>query len=365
MSISGKRTSSQVIVSDITAAGSFDLTAPPSATDPVTQATYTPAFNSLAFPAVEDLGALCQLRSDTSTLTLTLARVKGVEVDATGVTFVVASQSNTRSFQVFGVTGALRAPLGSIAALVPDSMSPVLYRIEANATPFSAILLRETEISGRVRDAGEFAISDRRSERAVRALRQRLEAVGAVARESAGGLVTMIASRSAGPFARSFEDAARRAAVSDQRLERRRRRGGSALKVLVDGGGPVVVRREDLVAAGMPSSVPTRRVRVFKDGQPLALRLVAPGTRDEGLRFEASRLESRYTAKDAYVVSWTGFAPRRRSVALTLEGPALAAGFTRVEKSAIYLASAPEGADPWLWSRPIRSSKPGSRSSPA
>ena len=66
------------------------------------------------------------------------------------------------------------------------------------------------------------------------------------------------------------------------------------------------------------------------------------------LRFTAETLSTDYTGENVYVLTWGDEPPTLRT-RLTRSEPAVPRGFSRVKQSTIYLASAPEGTDPWLW----------------
>jgi hypothetical protein len=100
-----------------------------------------------------------------------------------------------------------------------------------------------------------------------------------------------------------------------------------------------------------------RRAGLFLDGRDphFARRLTVSNLgrsvpfaiRDGVLEFEAERLSTDYTGRNAYLVTW-GPAPALR-VDLTRSGFARPPGFVRVEKNVLYAAFLPEGSDPWIW----------------
>ena len=319
-------------------------------------ACYTPAFSSGTFDRVETLGPVCDLRANTTTAALTAARIRAFSATAEGVAFSVVSQRRTAAFRVFSLDGNRRTLLGSIRALVPDSAAPMVYSLPSHgeaSAPAGLFEIEEVETGGALRRYGPFSSSDDAAAAQVARLRARLQAAGALAVPSADGEVLMMPFARSASLVRSFQGEGHSARLRSQRtarLHRPRSAGLDGLRIGVTGAGPVRVSRQDLLAAGLPDSVRTGRLRVWNLGAPVAASVVEAGTPEEALSFEATELSTTYTSENSYVVTWGGLPrPPAPSVPFSSEAAPRAPHTERVEKNVIYLASAPQGSDPWLW----------------
>ena len=318
-------------------------------------ACYTPLFSSATFDRVETLGPVCDLRTSTTTAALTAARIRAFSVTAEGIAFSVVAQRHTAAFRVFSLDGNQRTLLGSIKALVPDSAAPLVYSLArlSGPAPSGLFEIEEVETTGALRRYGPFSSSDDMASTQVARLRLRLQAAGALSVPSGDGEVLMMPTARSASLARSFQGAERSARLRSQRAARRHgppSAGLDGLRIGVTGGGPVRVSRQDLVAAGLPDSVRTGRLRVWNLGAPVDASVVDPGTPDEALAFDAAELSTTYSSVNSYVVTWGGLPrPPVPSVAFSSEAAPRPAHTERVEKNVIYLASAPQGSDPWLW----------------
>lgn len=339
----------EVTVADITSAGAFDLTAPPSAVDPVTEATYTPAFNSGAFPQTENLGALCQLRADTTATVLTRARVQGVEVTDDRVSFAVLSQRRTKGYSLFGRVGPERRFLGSVGAPYPDSVSPLVYSVAASALSYSSIEIEETELNGTVSALGPFATGDRRLAWLVERTRSALKRSGATVVSSDDGEALVLPPSFVRNFASDREGRVRRETLRRQKAGRSRRSGdGEGLKIMTEGDGAVAVALSDLVSAGLPPSVRAEAFRVWNLGRRVRHTVFTDASGSQTLRFTATALDTRYTRQNAYVVTWRSDPPPSAS-RLTFDGGQPSPGFERVERNRVYIPNAPVESSPWVW----------------
>ena len=319
-------------------------------------ACYTPFFSSATFDRVETLGPVCDLRTNTTTAALTAARIRAFSATAEGLAFSVVSQRRTKAFRVFSIDGSQRTLLGSIRALVPDSAAPMIYSLPRPAGASAArglFEVEEVEEGGGLRRYGPFSSSDDPAAAQVARLRLKLQAAGALAIPSGDGEVLMMPTARSASLVRSFQGASHSARLRSQRaarLHRPRSAGLDGLRIGVTGGGPVRVSRQDLLAAGLPDSVRTARLRVWNRGAPVASSAAEPGSSDEALVFDAAELSTTYTSVNSYVVTWGGLPrPPAPSVPFSSEAAPRPPHTERVEKNVIYLASAPQGSDPWLW----------------
>ena len=72
------------------------------------------------------------------------------------------------------------------------------------------------------------------------------------------------------------------------------------------------------------------------------------GAPAEALVFRAEALETAYSSRNVYVLTWKGRAPSL-AVRLTREADPRGPGFVRVDRPLLYVPSVPLGTDPWLW----------------
>ena len=319
-------------------------------------ACYTPAFSSVTFDRVETLGPVCDLRTNTTTAALTAARIRAFSVSAEGLAFSVVSQRRTAAFRLFSLDGNQRTLKGSIKALVPDSAAPMIYSLPSlggGLAPRGLFEIEEVETGGALRRYGPFSSSDDSAVAQVARLRHKLQAAGALAVPSGDGEVLMMPTARSASLVRSFQGPARSARLRSQRgarLTMPRSTALDGLRIGVTGGGPVRVSRQDLLAAGLPDWVRTGRLRLWNLGAPVAASVVEPGSPDETLVFDATELSTTYSSVNSYVVTWGGLPrPPAPSVTFSSEAAPRPRHTERVEKNVIYLASAPQGSDPWLW----------------
>ena len=310
-------------------------------------ACYTPAFSSPTFDRVETLGPICDMRTDTTTTAKTAARIRGVRRGAGAVEFVAASQRNTRGYEIFDVSNGSPRPLGAVTAISPNSRSPIVYRVPVTGEP-SAIEIREQEISGAIRIVGRFETGSPRDTNAVARAVATLERAGSTWISTEGGQALALHSSA------SFEKLSRHAAINRNGHRRPGPGGPDGLKLNVRGTGQVEVARAELVASGMPEAIATRRLKLWNMGKSVPFEIVRPGAPDEAVRFVPTALRTVYSDYNAYILTWGFRPPRAPAAPFTVEGPALdSTTTTRIEKSIIYLASAPAGADRWLWDQLI------------
>jgi hypothetical protein len=264
-------------------------------------------------------------------------------VDPAGVVeFATGTQQGSRSFRVFGVEdaqGRRRLALHDrpVAAVVSDSVTPVLYRVETApvATPFVAI--EETDVRGVSRLMGPFPVEGARLRAQLQWIEARLDR--ADVRASFG---PRVATGAAGPrlmqgLQRSPRRPTRDLPGSGRRMAPTAARG---VKVRVREAGLVFVPVEALRAQGVP--VDPRRLQVTVQGQPVPFH-ASP----DGIRFRARELSTDWTDTNVYVISWKS--GPRAPVPLTRSGDPPWPRSVRVEKSYAYVPALPREADPWQW----------------
>jgi uncharacterized repeat protein (TIGR01451 family) len=274
----------------------------------------------------------------------TRAVLGGVRVDAAGVVeFTTLLSQGTLGFNLYetddaSVGGTLH-PLNAsfVASPIRDSLAPVSYRVETSPVTRRYLVLEEVEAGGRHRLMGPFAVGDPVLERAFDRSASRLDRAGVPA-----GAVRTLSSRSMGRQARA-DAAPRRTVRPFAPIDPRP--AGSGVKIEIATAGRVEVPLTALRELGL---VPTSRLRVWSQGQPVpaAVRLGPDGTRT--LAFQGRALDTDYTGRNVYVVTaGPQVVPLR--VPLTRSAPVVPPGTVRIEKSTLYLPQAPLGTDPWLW----------------
>ena len=273
----------------------------------------------------------------------TRATIRGLRVDPAGlVEFATGTQEGSKSFRVLGVKdarGSQRFALHErpIAAVVSDSVTPILYRVETApiTTPFVSI--EETDVRGVVRLMGPFAVSDARLAAQLQRIEARLDRAGVradlgprVARgDSARKLMRELA-RSSRRQPHGAPDSTPRRGPAEAR----------GVKVLVQEPGVVSVPLTTLREQGAPGDA--SRFSVTSQGRRVPFE-AGPG----GLRFRAEELSTDQTGTNVYVISWNG--TPRESVPLTRSGDEAWPGYQRVAKNFAYVPSLPREADPWQW----------------
>jgi hypothetical protein len=274
---------------------------------------------------------------------LTRAPIRGLRVDPAGlVEFATGTQSGSRSFRVYGVEdaeGRRRFPLHDrpVAAVVSDSVTPIVYRVETTpiVTPFVAV--EETDVHGVRRLMGPFPVEGARLRAQLQSIEARLDGAGArtdlgprVATGTAGPRLMQALHRSGRRSSRALPGPGRRFVPSAAR----------GVKVRVREAGDVFVPAEALRAQGVAAD--PRRLQVTAQGRPVPFQAGA-----DGIRFRAQGLSTDWTDRNVYVISWGG--TPSASVPLTRSGDAPWPRWVRVEKSYAYVPSLPREADPWQW----------------
>ena len=293
----------------------------------------------------------------TSTIVLaavTRATVRGLRVDRNGtIELATGSQRRTFSFDFFatddarGETGRRLLNERPVLAPVPDSFTPILYRVETGPIPERYLVIVETETSGQPRTMGPFEVGDARLARSVDRVAARLTRLGvpeqSIRQAPRWGVEWGERQRRLrGARQRDFQDRAQREAASD----RLRRRAISGVKVMAARRGSMAVSLSQLRGAGLDVA-DASGVTVTNRGRNVPVRVDRVGTED-WLRFRVEGLTTDYADENAYVLLPRGSAPPV-SVPLTTTGGAPAPGATRVTNGLFWVMDARPGWDPWVW----------------
>jgi uncharacterized repeat protein (TIGR01451 family) len=265
----------------------------------------------------------------------TRASIAGLRVGAGRVEFATAWQRGTAGFNLYAADSKLRRAdrvrinSAFIKSPRPESMTPILYRVETDTTA-AFLWIEEVELgSDTGRLMGPFSVDDANLRRQFDRIELRLSGQPG---EDRGESRSMRASRT--PRVRS-------------RLGPRRgpmRPAGAGVKIEIAQAGRIQLTWTDLVGLGLPS-------RFTRD--PGRLQVTTAGARvpftsnREGLSFVARDLSTDSTANNVYVVTWNG-APLLRA-SLSPAGPPAAQGYERIEKNGFYYQAAPPDDDPWYW----------------
>jgi uncharacterized repeat protein (TIGR01451 family) len=305
---------------------------------------------------------------------VTRAAIRGLRVDpASGrIDFTTGWQRDTRAFNVYatddpsGGSGLDLLTLDPVRAPFPDSTTPILYSVQTRPFTQAFLLIEEIERGGRRRLMGPFPVGDGRLAAIQASLERRLEIAGTVeSPEPHGGRARMVP-----PQRRRYlraltdprhaawpgdEDGADRWASERARSKRRRRwlerplpaaPGARGARIEVTEAGRVAVTRSQLEAAGMPPGTPLNRLRLYTQGRSLPFDFRREGG-EPAVVFSGEPVFTSYSSVGAYVLAWGGVPPA--AVPLTREGDPTRPGWTRVERSPIWVANVPPGSDPWLW----------------
>ncbi|MFA5029050.1 MAG: C25 family cysteine peptidase, partial [Candidatus Methylomirabilota bacterium] len=281
---------------------------------------------------------------DTPTSSLdTRATIRGLRVDRTGVVeFATGTQQGTRGFSIFETDDRAGSALRSVTSRpvrvrTADSRVPILYRVETAPITGRYLVIEEIEAGGSRRLMGPFEIGNARLTRAFERLDAAFTASGVAPRGRAYRLERV---RGALTGARGLE---RASAVRNWRAAQRRG-GGDGVRIEVSRPGTVRIPAADLEALGV--NLRTRRLNLSSLGQAVPY-TIERGAAGQQLVFRATPLETDYTRARSYLLT-VGTSPSMRA-ALTASGTPATPGFTRIERSSQYLASAPRTSDPFLW----------------
>ena len=285
---------------------------------------------------------------------LTRAGLRGVRIERAGeVSFVTSTQAGTASFVLYQTddpTGALgREALHDEPVLspVPDSITPILYRVPTRPVKKRFLMIEEKETDGDVAWKGPIAVGDDRLRRAFDAAERLMDEMGIprAAVQRARGMGRGASER--GPVPGRTRAATRSLFASAPDVARLRR-ASSAVKIEVSGPGRVAVPAADLGAAGLPRPGPGAVFHLTRLGLSVPYEWVAGPSGTWLLSFDAPGLSTDYSGVDVFVLSRTAPAPVP-TVPLTSSAEPETPGFTRVERNAIYVPSLPVGTAPWQW----------------
>ncbi len=288
---------------------------------------------------------------------LTRASIRGLRVSADGlVEFATGWQQGTRGFLLYetddpaGRTGLRRLTDDMAPAPRPDSQTPMLYSVRTGAITGRFVVIEELERSGRRNRLGPFPVGDERLARLFERVERRLERSGVQDTALSGQL------RVRG-LRRGWRDLESRRLGALRRFERASPLVPTRLAIETAGTGVATVPRSALLGLGLPSDVALARCTLTNAGRNVAFRVLDRGRPGEALSFDAIGLETPYTSRNVYVLTWSGAAPRL-AVPLTHEGDPPRAGWERVDRPVLYVASVPQGTDPWLWDQLLAGSGP-------
>ena len=266
---------------------------------------------------------------------LTRASLAGLRVGGGLVEFATSWQRGTAGFNLYAANSPqrraekVRINGEFIKSPRPESMTPILYRVEAQASaPY--LWIEEVELgsdSGRM--MGPFATEDDALRRQFDRIELRMSGQPSDERRESRSLRAPHKSRAKGPRAPRRGPA---------------RAGATGVKIEIAEPGVIQLSWNDLLAEGMPQ-------RFTRDAARLQLTTrgvrVPFTTSPTGLTFTAQDLATDYTGDNVYAVTWAGVPVM--AAPLTQSEPPAGAGFHRVQKNWIYYQAAPRATDPWLW----------------
>jgi hypothetical protein len=335
--------------------GLFNLTGPPTAGAPPPNTTvwaqYTPAFNSSTYPRTEVLGPVCQLvvNVNGSPIPVTRACLFGLRADPTGVVqFATGFQHQTASFNIYSVRDRRHPqPLAKlnrepILAPIADSTSPILYHTHTAPIPTPFLLIEEIETSGRHRFMGPFAIADPHLRASYDRVEAWLQAAGGVQKHGA-------TYRPPTPSSATREFAAYHTQVWSGRTHVKVPHG---IKMEFTRGGFVRLSLADLMPYGLPAWVKQRpqHLQLTNRGQAVAFQVQSgPDGGAESLTFTAAPLNTAYTNRNVYILSWDSTPIHAPAAALTRSEDAPHAGMHRVTNYRYYLQDTSQRLFPWVW----------------
>jgi hypothetical protein len=282
-------------------------------------------------------------------LAVTRATIGGLRVNPGSVEFATEQQRRTVGFNVFatadpfGAAGRRRLNGRFMPAPVPDSIRPILYRLETGPILEPYILIEEIEAGGRRRELGPFAAGDT-------ALREAFEDIEARLRRDeapAGGDVHP-AVPPAGPALAARAARARTVANHPPTANPSSSRG---VKIEVAGAGRVQVPVGELSAAGLPlAGTAPWNLRLTNLGKtvPFTVAESDDGT-PAAILFEAEELSTDYTGRNVYLLTTPRALKPQMAVPLSRSGFARTPGATRVEPNQLYAPFVAFEADPWVW----------------
>ena len=275
---------------------------------------------------------------------VTRASIRGLRVDAARgiVEFATGNQNRTASFRLFqtgdpaGVEKLTPLHEGKVVSPMPDSLRPILYRVETRPVTQPYVMIEETELDGDHFMKGPFPVGDARLAQALLQIEARLDGMGV-----APGPVRLMRLGVSGPRPARRFTAPRSTRKGLQRVE------SPALKIEVEQAGLVMISQKELAAAGFEALGSNPRLALWNQNRVVPYWLVPEGS-SWRLAFRAEPLASDYAGVNAYVLT-AGTAPFPVTASLTRSAPELADGFLRVERNTFYVPAAAPSGDPWTW----------------
>ncbi|MEO8359669.1 MAG: C25 family cysteine peptidase [Vicinamibacteria bacterium] len=277
---------------------------------------------------------------------LSRASIRGLRVDASGVVeFVTGTQQNTAFFNLYetaersfdGAKTLLNA--SPIVSPAPDSLLPILYRVETGPVKGPYLLIEETETNGNTLTYGPYSIVNTRLLRGLERVETQMNKFAVPS-----GRVRV---------SRQSLDRIPGAAV--RRIRNRTILGAPAsatgsLLLEVTGDGALSIPVSVLQTSGFPNPAPPAvRTTLTRNGVsvPFSIGNVSGVS---SLTFTAESLSTDYTEDSSYILSWprSGVVPAP-TVSLTRSSDLDRPGFTRIERNSIYAVAVPAGSDPWQW----------------
>ena len=279
-------------------------------------------------------------------LASTRATLAGLRVNPSGtVEFATGLQRGTLGFNVYAIErrrNGRRRQLNDrlVASPMPDSLAPILYRVETGPITARYVLIEEIERTGRRRPMGPFAVDDAALRDAFDRVEARLLASGEPLRE-VGAARFATGRRAVSPLRRRFPRPFRAMDL---------RRQVTGVKIEVDGRGVVTVPLAELAAQGFGAALQSpRRLRVWNAGRLVASELVFAGGAPHALTFTAEAFASDFTERNVYVVTTAFLPPPLPAVSYTRSGPPPMAGGITIEQNSLYAPFLAREADPWVW----------------
>jgi uncharacterized repeat protein (TIGR01451 family) len=281
---------------------------------------------------------------------LTRASIRGVRVDRAGlVEFATGWQQHTAGFHLYqtadraGRRDLVRLTAEMVPAPRPDSQLPILYSVRTAPVTAPYLVIEEIERGGERRAMGPFEVGDARQQALLERTERRLARAGAQAAfvsSAARARVVALAPREAVALARSLD--------RPRTIERRRPLAPESLEIETVGEGIATVARGGLDALGLPVGRRLAECRLTNQGRPVAFEVRDESGSAEALVFRAEALDTLYSSRNVYVLSWTGRLPAM-AVPLSVEADPPTPGWHRVARPLLYVPSVPPGTDPWLW----------------
>jgi hypothetical protein len=288
---------------------------------------------------------------------LTRAGIGGLRVGPGEVVFATSTQAGTTSFLLYetddptGASGREALHMEPVRTPLPDSTTPIVYRVATRAVTKPFLMIEERERDGDVVWSGPFAAGDARLARALGRIERRMDDAGVPegdvrwlrgGRASRALLPGRGGARGTTGKAWQAQGGRARGPVAPQRSS------GSGVKIVVEQPGTVDVPAAQLAPFGLVAAGPLAPLTLTSLGAPVPFAWAPDPAGGWRLRFLAQGLRSDYSGGNVYVLSRATQAPRA-SVPLSRSAEAPRPGFRRVEREVLYVPSLPASADVWQW----------------